>query len=319
MIKKTQNKKNRGKEFSQRGGFFVLFIALLISHISLAQQEPQYTQYMYNTLSINPAYAGQREVLSATLLHRSQWVGLSGAPKTQTLGIHSPLSNEKMGLGFSVINDVIGPVNSTFVDASFSYTIQLSASLTKMSFGIKAGVHFLNTDWSKGIYQGNDPLYDENVNQVSPLAGVGVYVHNRNWYLGLSVPNLLQTNHYDDYQESMASEEMHFYAIGGYVFDISNSLKFKPAFLVKGVSGAPIIADVSANMLFNDRFTLGLAYRLGDAVSALAGFQVSESFYLGYGYDLTTSNLNNYNSGSHEIMLRFELQEINRILSPRFF
>ncbi|MEZ4793207.1 MAG: type IX secretion system membrane protein PorP/SprF [Gelidibacter sp.] len=284
-----------------------------------AQQDPQYTQYMYNTMSVNPAYAGQREVLSITGLYRTQWVGIDGAPKTQTLGIHAPLRNEKIGLGLSIVNDALGPASESNIDANFSYTIQISDNNTKLSFGVKAGMHLLDTDWSKGRYRNPDNVFNENISLFSPTVGAGMYLHNRKWYVGLSVPNFITTKHYNDFQESVAAERINYYLIAGYVFDLSENTKLKPAALVKAVSGAPIIADVSANFLFNDKITLGVAYRWDDAISGLAGFQVTDGLYIGYAYDATTTNLNNYNSGSHEIMVRFELQKLGRILSPRFF
>ena len=154
---------------------------------------------------------------------------------------------------------------------------------------------------------------------VSPTIGAGVYLHSDNWYVGLSVPDFITTKHYDDYQESIAEERLHYYLIAGYVFDINRNLKFKPATLLKAVTGAPLIADISGNLLFRDKLTLGLAWRWDDSISALAGFQISDGLYIGYAYDLTTTALKNYNSGSHEIMLRFELQKAGRLLSPRFF
>lgn len=283
------------------------------------QQDPQYTHYMYNTLSVNPAYAGQRETLSIVGLHRTQWVGIDGAPQTQSLGIHSPLRNERIGLGLNIVNDALGPARESFVDANFSYTIPISENNTKLSFGIKAGWHNIGVDWSKGRFQNPDRVFNENISQNALILGAGLYVSNRNWYLGVSAPNFLTTDHYDDFQESLATERMHLFFHGGYVFDLKNNIKLKPAFLVKAVSGAPVIADISANALFNDKLTLGLAWRLDDSVSGLAGFQITPAMYIGYGYDLTTSDLNNYNSGTHEIILRFELQKLGKILSPRFF
>lgn len=300
-------------------GVVLLAIIVLTIDSGYSQQDPQYTQYMYNTMSVNPAYAGQRESLSITGLYRTQWVGLDGAPKTQTFGIHTPLNNERIGLGLSVVNDGLGPADELYVDGNFSYTIPLDRFYTKLSFGVKAGFHNLKVDWSKGRFRDPDVVFNENISRFSPTVGAGVYLHNRDGYIGLSVPNILTTKHYDDFQESLADESLHFYLIGGYVFDLSYSTQFKPAALVKAVSGAPLIFDVSANFLFNEKFTLGLAYRWNDAISGLAGFQISESLYIGYAYDANTSNLNNYNSGSHEILLRFELQKLNRILSPRFF
>lgn len=297
----------------------VMLVLLLASQSNFAQQDPQYTQYMYNTMSVNPGYAGQREVLSITGLYRTQWVGIEGAPKTQSFGIHSPLANDKIGLGLSIVNDKLGPASETFFNGNFSYTIKVDDKETELSFGLNAGFHLLSTDWSKGKFQNPDSAFNENVNLFSPIIGAGLYLHSSKWYLGLSVPNFITTEHYDDFQESIAVERLHYYAIGGFVIDINQTTKLKPAFLVKAVSGAPLIADLSVNALFNDKITLGVAYRWDDSLAGIIGFQVSEEFYLGYAYDYTTTNLNNYNSGSHEIMLRFELQKLGKILSPRFF
>lgn len=297
----------------------VVLTLLLTTNKVVGQQDPQFTQYMYNTMSVNPAYAGQREVLSITGLYRTQWVGLSGAPKTQTLAIHSPLRNERIGLGLSVVNDELGPSDETYIDVNGSYTLPLDYGYTKLSFGVKAGLHQLSTDWNKGIFQNPDNAFNENISRLSPTVGVGLYLHSREWYLGLSVPNLLQTQHYDDLIESIATERLHYFFIAGVVFDASYDVKLKPSVFVKAVSGAPLIADLSLNALIKDKLTLGLAWRWDDSISALAGFQISEGLLVGYAYDLTTTNLSNYNSGTHEIMLRFELQKARRLLSPRFF
>lgn len=297
----------------------IVIVFILVSTISFAQQDPQYTHYMFNTLSVNPAYAGQRETLSVVGLHRSQWVGINGAPQTQSLSIHSPLRNERIGLGLNIVNDAIGPASESFVDANFSYTIPLNADDLKLSFGAKGGFHMLDTDWSKGRFRDTDPAFENDLNLISPMVGAGLYMHTRKWYLGLAVPNFIETKHYDDYEESVATERMHFYLIGGYVFNISETTEVKPAFLLKGVSGAPIIADVSANFWFQKKVTLGLAWRWDDSVSALAGFQITPGMFVGYSYDMTTTGLSNYNNGSHELTLRFEVKRLGRILSPRFF
>lgn len=304
----------------------ILVIFTIIFTIKVnAQQDPQYTQYMYNTMSINSGYAGQRQVLSVSALYRAQWIGINGAPKTISFGIHSPLRNERVGIGLGVVSDQIGPTNETYFDANFSYTIPTNASgKTALSFGIKGGFHVLVTDWSIGrfkrqINQQSDPLFNENLNLFSPTVGAGLYLRSENWYLGLSIPNFITTNHYGGFQESSAAERLHYFLIGGYVFDLNENTKLKPAFLIKAVSGAPLIADLSINALFNNKFTLGLAYRWDDSISGMAGFQVSEGTFIGYAYDYATTKLNKYNSGTHEIILRFELQKIGRILSPRFF
>lgn len=295
------------------------FTVLLGANIE-AQQDPQYTQYMYNTMSVNAAYAGQRDVLSAAALYRTQWVGIDGAPETITFGIHAPLKNERIGLGLNVVSDKLGPAQETSIDANVSYSIPLDYyGDTELVFGLKGGLHLLDTDWSKGVFQNIDRLFNENIDLISPVFGAALYLHSDKWYIGASIPNVVATQHYDDFQESIATERLHYFLIGGYVFDLNETTKLKPSFFAKGVVGAPLIADLSVNALFSNRFTLGLAYRWDDSVSGLLGFQVNKGLFLGYAYDATTTALNNYNSGTHEIMLRFELQKIGKILSPRFF
>lgn len=297
----------------------ILGLLMLFTKQGNAQQDPQYTQYMYNTMSVNPAYAGKRETLSVTGLYRTQWVGIDGAPKTLTFGIHSPLRNERIGLGLNIVSDQIGPAKETYFDVNFAYDLPLNET-TKLSFGLKGGFHLLDTDWSKGIFRDpSDVLFNQDLSLFSPTVGAGLYVHSQKWYLGLAAPNFITTKHYDDFQESVATERLHLFLIGGYVFDLSETTKFKPSFLVKAVSGAPLIADVSANFLLNDTLTLGAAWRWDDSISALVGFQVSDELFIGYAYDYTTTDLNKYNNGSHEIMLRWELRKVVKLLSPRFF
>lgn len=298
-------------------GIIVVVLSFMIN-TGFAQQDPQYTQYMYNTMSVNPGYAGQRDVLSISGLHRSQWVGIDGAPRTQSLILHTPLKNEKIGLGLSVVRDGLGPATETIADANFSYSIPISYN-TELSFGLKGGFHLLETDWNQGIFQNPDVVFQENLSLFSPIIGAGLYMHSETWYVGFSVPNFITTKHYDDFQESIAKERINYYLIAGLVFQAGENLKIKPAGLLKAVSGAPIIADISLNALFSEKLTLGIAYRWDDSFSGLAGFQISDGLFIGYAYDLTATELNNYNSGTHEIMMRFELQQLGKILSPRFF
>ncbi|MBT8274350.1 MAG: type IX secretion system membrane protein PorP/SprF [Bacteroidia bacterium] len=296
----------------------ILIVFSVMINTGFAQQDPQYTQYMYNTMSVNPGYAGQRDVLSISGLHRSQWVGIDGAPRTQSLILHTPLKNDKIGLGLSVVRDGLGPATETYADANFSYSIRVNYNV-ELSFGLKGGFHLLETDWSQGIYQNPDTVFQENLSLFSPVVGAGLYLHSEYWYVGFAVPNFITTRHYNDFQESVAKERMHYYLIAGLVLQASDNLKIKPATLIKAVPGAPVIADLSLNALFSEKFTLGIAYRWDDAFSGLAGFQISDSLFIGYAYDLTATELNNYNSGTHEIMMRFELQQLGKILSPRFF
>ncbi|WP_396633953.1 type IX secretion system membrane protein PorP/SprF [Maribacter sp. R86514] len=306
------------------------FLAIIITVTGLfmghAQQDAQYTQYMYNTISVNPAYAGSRGVLSIAALHRSQWVGLDGAPTTQTLNFHTPVS-EHVGLGLSVVNDEIGNGTNqdTYIDAAFSYTVNTSEE-GKLSFGLKAGGHLFNVDFTKLRNYGAESNLPNIDNKFSPNFGAGIYYHTDQFYAGLSVPNFLQTEHFDSSDSNssslIAQERMNLYLITGYVFDLNPNVKFKPAALVKAVKGAPLQVDLSANFLFNDKFSLGAAYRWDAAISALFGFQMTDQLMLGLAYDKETTDLGatRFNDGSFEIMLRYEfLNKYKRVITPRFF
>jgi type IX secretion system PorP/SprF family membrane protein len=299
---------------------FLTTLVLLASSYAIAQQDAQYTQYMYNTANINPAYAGSRGVLSVFGLHRTQWVGLDGAPVTNTLAISSPVANSRLGVGLSFVNDRIGPTSDNKISADISYTIPTSETY-KLSFGVKGTAELFNFDRNKlYMYSSNDLALQSINNEFIPNVGAGVYLHSDKTYVGLSVPNFLQSKKYSDNDRAIYMDRMHYYLIGGHVFDVSSSVKFKPAFLAKVTEGAPLQLDLSGNFMFNDKFVLGAAYRWSAAVSAMAGFQVTPGLYIGYGYDMETTKLANYNSGSHEVFLRFELfKNADRIVSPRFF
>jgi type IX secretion system PorP/SprF family membrane protein len=297
----------------------LLFLLILVGISSQAQQDAQFTQYMYNTINVNPAYAGSRGVTSIFGMHRTQWVGIEGAPQTNSFSINTPLGESKVGLGLSVISDKIGPTVDNNLAADFSYTIQTSDTY-KLAFGIKAGGSFFNLDVSR--LDPNNPVDPSltNYNKFNPQLGAGLYLHSEKTYLGVSVPNFLQTNRYNDNDVAIYSPKMTYYFIAGHVFDLSPSVQCKPALLTKLVNGAPLQVDLSGNFLIIDKFTLGVAYRWDAAVSGLAGFQVSESLFIGYGYDYETTQLQKYNSGSHEVFLRYELfSAYNSIVSPRFF
>lgn len=298
----------------------LIFALMLTCYAGFAQQDAQYTQYMYNTININPAYAGSRGVMSVFGLHRTQWVGLDGAPTTNTFSLNTPISNSNLGVGFSLVNDRIGPTSDNTISADISYTVSMN-EVYKLSLGVKASGNIFNLDTDKlDPAQANDPNLQNFNNEFSPNFGAGVYLHSDKLYLGLSVPNFLQDSKYNDNEVAVFQERMNFYFIGGYVFDVSQSIKFKPAVLTKMVAGSPLQVDASANFLFFDKFMLGGAYRWDAAVSVLAGFQVTDGLFIGYSYDMETTNLRRYNSGSHEVFLRFELfNKVSKMVSPRFF
>lgn len=297
-------------------------VLALLSFVVNAQQDPQYTQYMYNTVNVNPAYAGSREVLSVFGMYRTQWVGLEGAPDTGVFSVNSPVG-QKVGLGLTFVSDKIGISEESTISADFSYTIPMSDDETyKLALGIKATGHLLNVDFTKlNIWNPDDPYLNNISNRFSPNVGAGAYLYSDVFYVGLSVPNMLETKHYNDNdRESLASERMHGYLISGYVFDLTEDIKLKPAMMLKAVEGAPLQADISANALFYEKLTFGLAWRWQAALSALAGFQVTDGWFIGYSYDAETTKLANYNSGSHEIFMRYEfIKRVERVMSPRFF
>ncbi|MCG9792644.1 PorP/SprF family type IX secretion system membrane protein [Flavobacterium algicola] len=297
----------------------VTFVLMFTATVSFAQQDSQFTQYMYNTININPAYAGSRGALSVFALHRTQWVGLDGAPVTNAVSVNTPLNNSRLGLGVSIINDKIGPTTENTISGDLSYTIPTSESF-KLSFGLKATANLFDLNSTKlNPVDADDPTL-QNVTKFNPNIGAGIYYHSDKAYVGLSVPNFIETNRYDDNEVAISKEKMTYYLIGGYIFDLSSTLKFKPAVLTKMIAGSPLQVDISSNFMLFDKLTLGASYRWSAALSAMVGFQISDAMYIGYGYDRETTNLKNYNSGSHEIFFRYEIFKNNdKITTPRFF
>ena len=300
--------------------FTILMFLVLFSLRTNAQQDPMYTQYMYNSLSVNPGYAGSRGALSITGLAREQWIGMNGGPSTQSLTMHSPIYSDNMGLGLSVINDNVGPIHQTMLFADYSYSIQTTEN-AKLSFGLKAGVNVFQADLlSLHPAQGGDQAIYNISNRLLPNVGVGLYYYSDKGYIGASAPKLLEHN-LKTGETSSSKERRHYFLIGGYVFDLSESLKLKPSFLVKAVQGAPLSFDLSANLFIKDKLGIGIAHRLDDSFSGLLQYYFTPQFRVGYAYDFTMTELRHYNSGSHEIMLGYDFMYMDntRIRSPRFF
>ena len=303
-------------------------LLLALGSFSLhAQQDPMYTHYMYNTLTVNPAYAGSRDALTVTALHRSQWVDFNGAPITQTVTAHAPLQNEHIGLGISVMNDRIGSTNNTSVFAQFAYIMKLN-DRSKLALGVSGGANIFQAQLnSLELDEQSDPAFQNSVsNYATPNFGFGAYYYREQFYAGISTPNLLQ-NSYAVVNEVngvtiIAEAQRHYFFIAGALFNVSQNLAFKPTTFVKVTAGAPVQADLTASFIIAQRLLLGAMYRTGDAFGALVGFDVSQQFHVGYSFDwshgLKTSH---YNKGSHEVLLRYDFifNSKKQIHSPRNF
>ena len=302
--------------------FLVLGLLLLFNDIT-AQQDPQYTQYMYNMNVVNPAYAGSRGTLSLGLLGRTQWTNVTGGPKTVTFSGDAPIGR-KVGIGLSLISDKIGPVQEQNLYVDVSYTINTSDE-GRLAFGLKGGVTLQDIDLlSITLPQDpNDPLFQDNVNEVYPNFGAGIYYYTDKFYVGLSVPNILKSTHFERSGGIIteASEEMHAFLTAGYVFGLSPTLKFKPSLMFKGVIGAPVSIDINANFLLYNRLELGASYRVEDSLSALINFAVTPDFRIGFAYDYTISEFSNINpGGTYEAILLYDIDFSKKNLkSPRFF
>ena len=306
-----------------------ILIFALIGFLSLlkvnAQQDPNYTQYMYNMNVVNPAYAGSLGTLSIGLLGRTQWTEISDNPKTVTFDAHAPLG-KKVGMGLSLIADEIGPMKEQNIYVDLSYTITTSEE-GRLAFGLKGGVTLQKSDFTLIVLpqDPNDPLFDENVNNTYPNFGAGVYYYTDKFYVGASVPNILKSNHYNfDSSQNVytkASEEAHYFLTSGYVFDLSSTVRFKPSVMLRGVMNAPLSYDINANFLLYDRFELGASYRNGSSVSGLFNIGVTREFRIGYAIDLAIGELSSLSPGtSHEVILLYEISFSKKdIKSPRFF
>ena len=306
-------------QFNSCNKRLVLVLALIsISYIN-AQREPQYTQYINNTLTYNPAYISTQEEITITALGRSQWAGFEGAPKTLSFSAILP-SLKRFGTGLNIIHEEIGATKQTSISANLAYEIQVNKSIYT-SFGISAGGSFLNINYNDGNQlHANDPLL-VNTNYFDPNLGFGIMTYADNWYAGLSVPNFLKSKYYSEKKSSLiASENLQYFILGGYIFNINDHLKFKPAVLARVSKNLPLVIDYSANVLINKKVTVGISYRSSEIVTGIFGIQLTDIFYLGYSYDRTFSNLNRYNKGSSEILLKITIpRKIKTIQSPRFY
>lgn len=300
--------------------FVTGLLILAFSYNTYAQQEPMYSQYMFNMLQINPAYAGNRANDNITSLYRKQWVGIPNSPSTATLSWDRRHEESNVGYGIQLYTDQLGIEKSTGVQAFYSYRIPFVSS--SFTFGISGGaLNYFAAYSQASTTQGGDPLFQEDINAILPTVGVGALYATNEWYAGLSVPALLHTKVLSNNHASVTDGNNHFFLTGGYIFDIANEFKLKPSLMIKAVGGAPIQVDYNLNAWYKDWVGIGTSFRTGDAFVGLFEIQVSPEFRLGYAYDYTISNLKPFNKGTHELLLRYEFgkPKVQRILSPRYY
>jgi type IX secretion system PorP/SprF family membrane protein len=300
--------------------FLFLLLLGIVGSIS-AQQDPMFTQYMHNPVSINPAYAGSRGTMNFTAMHRQQWVGIDGAPKTLALSINSPFIGYNVGLGISLIHDEFTPVKQTGLYVDYSYKLKLTEKV-KLAFGMKGGFNMYDINLQDLIKKDDDDdiIMYGSTKMFLPNFGIGSYMYSDRFYLGFSIPKMLQNSLSDNSNNIANKEERHYFFMGGVVLDVSEYIKFKPSFTVRMVEGSPLSTEVSGAVLLHDKLWLGGMYRLGDSVGGMVRFNITDQLSVGYSYDLTQTKLRNDSRGTHEVYLGYDLVFKNKkILSPRYF
>ena len=301
----------------------IILIFLFSANISNAQQEPVFIQYNFNTQVINPAYAGSWDNIGFLVLGRHQWAGMDGAPRTYTFSVQSPTGFENVALGLNIVSDKAGFESRTLVNVDYSYKLQLNRK-NYLRLGIKAGITNYSVDYSSYTgYPGdpNDPMFlGDPDNKVLGNFGIGGFLYSENYYLGLSVPKILKNEFSANYNNYSTTAEMqHLFLMAGYIYDLSEDVKFKPTFLTRVVWGAPAIFDLSANFLLKEKVWLGANYRLGDSFGLVAQWIFENRLRIGYGVEYTTARLRSFHSGTHEVMVSYELGSRRKWSSPRMF
>jgi len=304
-------------------GIFLVILLLFSVRESFAQQDAMYTQYMENLITVNPAYAGSKDVLSMMVVSRNQWVSLPNAPVSRTFSMHSPIKQTNMGLGLSILADHVGPIKQTGVYADYSYRLFFSNKLT-LGLGLKAGVNFYEAGLK--ILETNDPddpVFAQDINRsFLPNLGVGAFFYTDKYYIGLSVPKLIQNeiNKNGFSVQNISREQMHIFFMSGYVFDINRIVKFKPSILTKYVKNAPLSLDLNGTFLFYEKLWTGVMYRIGDSFGGVVKIQATSQIKIGYSYDLPINRLGAYNNGTHEVMISYDFNRTGgRLRSPRYF
>ena len=299
--------------------FLVAALFLMLSTELLSQQDPQFTQYMDNTLFVNPAYAGSRGLMNMTAIHREQWVGMAGRPRSTTFGIHSPLPYESVGVGLTAVNDVIGPVNSTLFYADLSYTLRFKNTKGKLAFGLKGGVNLFSSRTDQlATTDDQDPNLITNIqSRVNPNFGAGIYYHTPQFFVGISTPKIIEQS-YDGSTTNL--ERRHYFLNTGGVFNLSNTWKLRPTVQFKFTNGSPLSIDMSLAAIYSETLWLGLMHRWEDSFGAFVQYQIAPQFKAGIAYDQTVTEIARFNKGTYEILLSYDFVfKKSGLISPRYF
>lgn len=302
----------------------IIIFVVLLNITTKAQQDAMISQYMFNGLFLNPAYSGSHKYVTSSLLHRTQWVDFSGAPRTSLLAIDGliPSKSENMGVGLIVAHDEIGATEQTDIYANYAYQLKLNKG--KLAFGLKAGVsNYVFKSNNLTIWDANDDVFTGRRMAWLPKLGAGAYYFTDKWYAGISIPTLLayDSNHNFSFDVNSGSFlNRHYYAYGGYVFKLNEKFKLKPSTLIKYLPAAPIEADLNLNLLYKDQFWIGVSYRTMDAVVFMVEYQTNSRFRVGYSFDYTLSKIRKYSSGTHEIMIGYDFgKDLIKVKTPRYF
>lgn len=317
LKKKRKFKKRKMKQITQI--FTILAFGCIIS-VTYAQQDPHFTQYFDNTLFVNPAYAGSNDVLNFTAIHREQWVGFDGRPRSTSLSLHSPLTYESVGVGLTFVNDQAGPLKQNMIYGDFSYSLKFKNPKNKLSFGVKAGMNIVSSGTTNlATTELNDPKLLANIsNHINPNVGAGIYYHTPKFFIGASSPKILESSY--DGISSTNIERRHIFGILGGVLKLNQTWKLRPTAQIKFTNNAPISIDVSAAAIYQDKFWIGAMYRLDAAFGAFIQYQITDQLKAGFATDFGTQTIRNYNSGTFELMIAYDfLFKKEGVRSPRYF
>ncbi len=302
---------------------YVIIILILFIGVGRvnAQQEPMFTQYMFNMVSVNPAYAGTTNSLNLNTLTRLQWVGMEGAPQTFSAALHSPINKRKVGVGLTLVSDEFGPVRNTYFTANYAYRLRINENLT-LSMGLKGGISNINVGLTDlYVVDQEDEAFLTNEKKMSPNIGVGFYLYSEKYYVGFSAPKLFETSADKEYATNVNELKRHYYIVAGYLWELNSKWLFKPTILTKAVSGAPVSNDISMQFLYNDKIWVGAMYRIGDSGGLFVDIKLNNQLAVGYGYDFSLNGLSGLNSGTHEIMISYDFERFagGKVKSPRYF